>query len=53
MNKKSLLGLSAILFVLIGTLACSYSTGPYGGRSLSNQHSGVLRADVPLPPWPW
>jgi hypothetical protein len=54
MNKKALLGLSAILFVLIGMLAFSYCTGLYGGRSLNNQDGSRLRADgVPLPPFPW
>jgi len=54
MNKKTLLGLSAILFVLIGTLACSYSSGPYCGRTVSNQDGSMLRADgVPAPPFPW
>jgi hypothetical protein len=54
MNKKTLLGLSAILFVLIGTPACSYSAGPYCGRTVSNQDGLVLRADgVPAPPFPW
>jgi hypothetical protein len=54
MNKKALLGLSAIFFLLIGTLACSYSAGVYGGRALHNQGSSVLRADGdPMPPLPW
>jgi hypothetical protein len=54
MNKKSLLRLSAILFVLIGMLAFSYCTRPYGGLSLDNQDVPVLRADgVPAPPFPW
>jgi hypothetical protein len=53
MNKKTLLGLSAILSVLIGTLACSYSAGPYCGRTVSNQDGSMLRADgVPAPPFP-
>ena len=54
MNKKTLLGLSAILFVLIGMLAFSHCTGPYGGRSWNDHNGSGLRADgVPLPPFPW
>jgi hypothetical protein len=53
MNKKILLGLSAILFVLIGTLACSYSAVPYGAPGLISHDSSILRADgVPAPPFP-
>jgi hypothetical protein len=48
MNKKSLLRLSAILFVLIGMLAFSYCT------SLDSQDGSVLLSDgVPAPPFPW
>lgn len=54
MNKKTLFGLSAILFVLVGTLACSYCSGLYGGHSFDNQSGPVLRAEGdPLPPLPW
>ena len=54
MNKKTLLGLSAILFVLIGTPACSYCTRSHGGPGLNNQDGSVLRADgEPLPPFPY
>jgi hypothetical protein len=53
MNKKTIFGLSAIVFILIGMLAFSYRTGPYGGRSLNNQGGSVLRSDAPLPPLPW
>ena len=53
MNKKTLLGLSAILFVLIGTLACSYCAWQQSGQDFNNQGDSVLRADAPLPPLPW
>ncbi len=54
MSKKTLLGLSAILFVLAGPLAYSTYAGSYGCNS-NNQDGPVLRADAPLPllPWPW
>jgi hypothetical protein len=53
MNKKTVLRLSAVLFVLIATLACSNSAAPYGGPGLISHDSSALRADVPLPPFPW
>ena len=53
MNKKTLLGLSAILFVLVGTLACSYCSGLCGGHGLNTQAGPVLRADDPAPPFPF
>ena len=48
MNKKALLGLSAILFVGTITFICSNLVGHNPGGS-------VQRADAPLPPipWPW
>ncbi len=55
MNKKVLLGLSAILFALTLTLACSYSAGLHSSRALDNQRLSVLRADgdpLPQPPYP-
>lgn len=52
MNKKTLLGLSAILFVGIMTFTCSYLVGPYAIRALRNPGGPVLRADDPLPPIP-
>ena len=49
MNKKTLLGLSAIFVLLIGKLACSHCAGADGGRALHNQGGSVLRADgVPV-----
>jgi hypothetical protein len=52
MNKKTLPGLSAILFVGTITFTCSYVVGPYVIRALHNSGSSVLRADDPLPPFP-
>ena len=53
MNKKTLLGLSAILFVLAGTSAYSNCAGLSGGGDFSNQGGLVQSADAPLPPIPW
>jgi hypothetical protein len=53
MSKKTLLGLSAILFVLAGTLAYSTYAGSYGCNS-NNQGGSLQRAEgTPLPPLPW
>ncbi len=53
MSKKTLLGLSAILFVLAGTLAYSTYAGSCGCNS-NNQGGSLQRADgFPLPPLPW
>jgi hypothetical protein len=54
MSKRTLLGLSAILFVLAGTLAYSTYAGSYGCNS-NNQGGTLQRAEGPLPPipWPW
>jgi hypothetical protein len=51
MNKKTLLGLSAIFLLLIGTLAYPVSTGQ---SSLFDNHgAAALRADGdPMPPPP-
>ena len=51
MNKKTLLGLSAIFLALGGALVYSNCAGSYGISN--NQGGSVQRADAPLPPLPW
>jgi len=52
MNKKTLLGLSAILFVGTIMFTCSNLVGPYAIRALYNRGGSMLRADDPAPPFP-
>jgi hypothetical protein len=53
MNKKSLLGLSAVLLLLVGTLAWSHSNRQTSDSVLDSRGAAVLRADGdPMPPPP-